>query len=67
MLASRYGADVEWSLRGRRELHYAACGERQAPVGSPLFPSGAFSRNEKEEILGGNRVLKTGYRENVKP
>ncbi len=32
-----------------------------------MFPSGAFRRNEREEVLGGNRVLKAGYRDNVKP
>ena len=45
-------------------MHNAARGERRAPVDSPLFPSGAFSRNEREEVLG---VLKAGYRDNVKP
>jgi len=42
-------------------------GKRRAPVGSPLFVSGASSRNEKEGVLGGNRILKAGYRDNVKP
>ena len=65
--ASRYGADVEWSLGRRREMHNATRGERRTPVGSPMFPSGAFIRNEREEVLGGNLVLKASYRDNVKP
>ena len=54
-------------MGGQRESHNAARGERRAPVGSSLFPSGAFRRNEREEVLGGNRVLNAGYRDNVKP
>jgi len=58
---------MEWSLGGRRELHNDARGERRSPVGSPLFPRGALSRNEREEVLGGNRVLKVAYRDNIEP
>ena len=55
--ASRYREDVEWSLRGRWELRDAVRGEWWASEVSPLRPCGAFSCDEREEVLGGNRVL----------
>ncbi len=67
MWASRYRADVEWSLRGRCELHDAVCGEWRASEVSSLRPCGTFSGDEKEEVLGGKRVLQTGYRYYVEP
>ena len=57
MWASRYRADLEWSLRGRCELHDAYRGERWASVGSPLRPCGALSGDESEEVMGGDRVI----------
>ncbi len=38
MWASRYRADVEWSLSGRCELHDAIRGEWRASVVLPLRP-----------------------------
>ena len=58
---------MEWSWGGRSELQNAVRGERRSPVGSRLFPSGSFSHYEREEVLGGNRALKTGYRDNAEP
>ena len=54
-------------MGGRRELDYAVRGERRTSKGSSLFPSAAFGGNEGEEVLRGNRSLKTGYRLNVEP
>ena len=45
---TRYGAYVERSLGGRRELHDATRGERRTSEGSSLVPSGALSGNEGE-------------------
>ena len=67
MWASRYGADVEWSLGGRCELYDARCGEWRASVALPLRPCGAFIGDESEEVLGGDRVLPVGYRYYVEP
>jgi hypothetical protein len=36
-------------------------------MGSPLFPSGAFSRDEKKEVMGRNLVVIADYRDNVEP
>ena len=47
-------------FEGRRELHDASRGERWASVRSPLSLSGAFSADESEEVLDGNRVLQAG-------
>ena len=58
---------MEWSLRGGRELQDAVRGERRTSVGSPLCPSGAFSGDEIEEVLGGNRVFHAGYRHYDEP
>jgi hypothetical protein len=67
MWASRYRADVEWSLRGRCKLHDAVRGEWRASEVSPLRPCGTFSGDESEEVLGRNRVLQTSYRLYVEP
>ena len=56
---------MERSLRGRRELHDATCGERRKSEGSSLFPNGPLGGNEGEWVLRGNRALKAGYRHNV--
>ncbi len=57
MRASRYRADVKWSLGGRCELHDAGRGEWRASEVSLLRACGAFSDDEWEEVLGGNRVV----------
>jgi hypothetical protein len=66
MWASRNGANVEWSLGGRLEFYDARPGEWRASVALPLRPCGAFSGDESEEVLGGDRILPAGYRYNVK-
>ena len=65
MWASCYGADVEWSLRGRCELQDAGRGEWWASVVLPLRSRGAFNSNEMEEVLSGDPVLHAGYRHYV--
>ncbi len=67
MWASRYGADVERSLGGRRELHDATRGARWISEGSSIFPNRAVSDNKGENVFIGSRALKTGYRHNVEP
>ncbi len=58
---------MKWSLRRRCELHNAVRGERRAAVGPSLCPSGALSGDEGLEVLGGNLVVKAGYRHYVEP
>jgi hypothetical protein len=48
-------------------LHDAGRGEWRASEVSPLRACGAFSGNEWEEVLGGNRVVEIGYRHYVEP
>ena len=47
---------------GWGELQDVVRGERWASVRSPLFLGGAFSGDEREEVLGGNRVFQDGNR-----
>ena len=50
------------------QIHDAISGERRASVGSPLRPCGAFSGDESEEVLGGDRsVLQAFYRHYIEP
>ncbi len=56
---------MEWTLRGRCELHDAGRGEWRASVDLPLRSLAAFIGNEVEEVLGGNPVLQAGYRQYV--
>ena len=65
MWASCYGADVEWSLRGRCELHDAGRREWLASVVLSMRSLAAFIGNEVEEVLGGDPVLQAGYRQYV--
>ena len=46
-------------------MHDAIRGEWRAFVVSPLRPCGAFSGDESQEVLDGNRVLQAGYRDYV--
>ncbi len=48
---------MKWSLGGRSELHDAGRGEWRASEISPLCACGAFSGNEWEEIMGGDRAI----------
>ena len=61
MWALCYGADVEWSLRGRCELHDAGRGEWRASVVLSMRSLAAFIGNEVEEVLGRDPVLQAGY------
>ena len=52
---------------GRREPDDADRGDRWTSKGSWMFPSGAFTANDGDYVLRGNRGLKTGYRLNIEP
>ncbi len=52
---------MEWSQRGRCELHDAGRGEWRVSVVLPLRSHAAYIGNEVEEVLGRDPVLQAGY------
>ncbi len=56
---------MEWSLRGRCELHDAGRSEWRASVVLLMRSLASFIGNEVEEVLGRDPVLQAGYRQYV--